>query len=130
MSTSSYSPETFRPLPFHDAVPRFQDGSDTPRAYLECSLEVIADREPAVTSTSWKCLALRCGNTQQAAEGYLHHYAVTMEDTASLGAWSAGLDGILLTWVDFADGIARFTDGVLPVLEARGLRLPHQSPGP
>jgi FMNH2-dependent dimethyl sulfone monooxygenase len=111
--------------------------------------------------------------TQQAAEDYLHHYAVTMEDAASLDAWSAGLaaqtkivspanmagfrkrfaagaggnilvgtadriaeqlemlsdaglDGILLTWVDFVDGIDRFIEGVLPVLEARGLREPHR----
>jgi Asp-tRNA(Asn)/Glu-tRNA(Gln) amidotransferase A subunit family amidase len=48
MPTSSYDPETFRPLTFHDAIPRFQNGSDTPRAYLERSLEVIAAREPVV----------------------------------------------------------------------------------
>ena len=107
--------------------------------------------------------------TRAAAEEYLHHYAVTMEDTASLDAWSAGLqaqtkivapgqmagfrkrfaagaggtilvgtaediagqlqqlseaglDGVLLTWVDFVDGIGRFADCVLPLLEARGLR--------
>ena len=44
----SYSPETFRPLTFHDAVPRFRDGSDTPRAYLERCLETIAALEPQV----------------------------------------------------------------------------------
>ena len=107
--------------------------------------------------------------TQDAAEAYLHHYAVTMEDSASLDAWTAGLqaqtriispgrsagfrkrfaagaggtilvgtaqriadqlawlqeaglDGVLLTWVDFVDGIARFAEGVLPLLEQRGLR--------
>ena len=48
MPTSSYDPETIRPLTFHDVVSRFQDGSDTPRAYLERSLEVIAAREPAI----------------------------------------------------------------------------------
>lgn len=109
--------------------------------------------------------------TQDAAEAYLHHYAVAMEDTDSVDAWSAGLqaqtgiippgqvaafrkrfaagaggtilvgtaeriadrmeamaaaglDGVLLTWVDFVDGIARFADGVLPLLERRGLRQP------
>ena len=107
--------------------------------------------------------------TQDAAEAYLHHYAVEMEDTESLDAWSAGLaaqtrivspgqmaafrkrfaagaggtilvgtaeriadrmqamaeaglDGILLTWVDFVDGLARFAESVLPILERRGLR--------
>jgi alkanesulfonate monooxygenase SsuD/methylene tetrahydromethanopterin reductase-like flavin-dependent oxidoreductase (luciferase family) len=36
----------------------------------------------------------------------------------------AGLDGALLTWVDFVDGIQRFTADVLPRLEQRGLRSP------
>lgn len=36
----------------------------------------------------------------------------------------AGLDGVLLTWVDFVDGIGRFAAGVSPLLEARGLRSP------
>ena len=44
----SYSPATFRPLTFHDAVPHFLDGSDTPRAYLERCLATIAAREPQV----------------------------------------------------------------------------------
>lgn len=45
---AAYSPATFRPLTFHDAVPRFLDGADTPRAYLERCLETIAAREPEV----------------------------------------------------------------------------------
>ena len=47
-SSRGYDPASFRPLTFHDAVPRFRDGSDTPRAYLERCLEVIAAREPVV----------------------------------------------------------------------------------
>jgi Asp-tRNA(Asn)/Glu-tRNA(Gln) amidotransferase A subunit family amidase len=43
-----YSPETFRPLTFHDALQRFREGSDTPRAYLERCLATIAEREPEV----------------------------------------------------------------------------------
>ncbi len=38
----------YKPLTFHDAVPRFRDGSDTPRAFLERCLETIAAREPVV----------------------------------------------------------------------------------
>ncbi|WP_211865316.1 amidase [Neoroseomonas terrae] len=45
---TAYSPSTFRGLTFHDATPRFADGSDTPRAYLERCLETIAAREPTV----------------------------------------------------------------------------------
>jgi len=44
----SYDPREFRALTFHDAVARFRDGSDTPRAYLERCLETIADRDPVV----------------------------------------------------------------------------------
>ena len=40
--------QDYKPLTFHDAVPRFQDGADTPRAYLERCLETIAKREPVV----------------------------------------------------------------------------------
>ena len=40
--------QDYKPLTFHDAVPRFRDGSDTPRAYLERCLETIATREPVV----------------------------------------------------------------------------------
>ena len=39
----------------------------------------------------------------------------------------AGLDGVLLTWVDFADGLDRFAE-VMPLLEARGLRQPFRPP--
>lgn len=45
---TAYSPRDFRALTFHDATPRFAEGSDTPRAYLERCLEVIAAREPVV----------------------------------------------------------------------------------
>ncbi|QPF90708.1 LLM class flavin-dependent oxidoreductase [Bradyrhizobium commune] len=34
----------------------------------------------------------------------------------------AGLDGLLMTFVNFKDGIARFNRDVLPILETRGLR--------
>jgi len=44
----SYDPVRYTPLTFHDAVPRFLDGSETPRAYLERCLAVIAQREPVV----------------------------------------------------------------------------------
>ncbi|ONG50271.1 amidase [Pseudoroseomonas deserti] len=44
----AYNPAEFRPCTFHDAVPRFHDAGDTPRAFLERCLETIAAREPAV----------------------------------------------------------------------------------
>jgi Asp-tRNA(Asn)/Glu-tRNA(Gln) amidotransferase A subunit family amidase len=49
MSTNpSYDPRTFKALTFHDGTPRFREGADTPRAYLERCLETIAAREPVV----------------------------------------------------------------------------------
>ena len=45
---TTYSPADFRALTFHDATPRFADGTDTPRAYLERCLETIAQRESVV----------------------------------------------------------------------------------
>ncbi len=44
----TYEPARFRALAFHDAIPEFRDGSDTPRAWLERCLETIAKREPEV----------------------------------------------------------------------------------
>ncbi len=44
----TYDPHIFKPLTFHDAIPAFQAGADTPRAYLERCLEVVAAREPVV----------------------------------------------------------------------------------
>jgi len=41
----SYDPRTFQALTFHNATPRFRDGSDTPRADLERAIETIAARE-------------------------------------------------------------------------------------
>ena len=40
------------------------------------------------------------------------------------GFADAGLDGVLCSFVDFDDGLERFTAGILPDLEKRGLRSP------
>ena len=45
---SSYDPQTFQQLTFHDARERFASGKDTPRAYLERCIEMIETREPVV----------------------------------------------------------------------------------
>ena len=44
----SYDPATVELCSFHDAIPSFLEGSDTPRAYLERCLDVIAAREPSI----------------------------------------------------------------------------------
>ena len=40
---------------------------------------------------------------------------------------AAGVDGVLLTWLDYERGLASFGESVMPLLEARGLRAPVQS---
>jgi len=37
----------------------------------------------------------------------------------------AGIDGLLLTWFDYASGLRRFTAEILPLLEECGLRAPN-----
>lgn len=37
---------------------------------------------------------------------------------------NAGVDGFLMTWLDYEGGLARFETGVMPLLERKGLRAP------
>ena len=59
-----YSPRAFSALTFHDATARFVDGSDTPRAYLERCLDMIASRESVVQA--W--VALNEAGAREAAD--------------------------------------------------------------
>lgn len=45
---AKYDPKTDKLLTFHDAVPAFLDGSDTPRDYLERCIETIEARDSEV----------------------------------------------------------------------------------
>ena len=69
----SYDPTTFKPLTFHDALARFRDGVDTPRAYLERAIETIAAREPVVK-----------------AFAHLNHEGARAAADASSKRWKAG----------------------------------------
>jgi alkanesulfonate monooxygenase SsuD/methylene tetrahydromethanopterin reductase-like flavin-dependent oxidoreductase (luciferase family) len=40
----------------------------------------------------------------------------------------AGIDGLLLSWIEYAPGLRRFAGEVLPLLESRGLRAPSRAP--
>jgi len=66
----TYSARRFEPLTFFDATPRFRDGSDTPRAYLERCLEVISDREPVVKA--W--VVLNLPGAREAADASTDRY--------------------------------------------------------
>jgi alkanesulfonate monooxygenase SsuD/methylene tetrahydromethanopterin reductase-like flavin-dependent oxidoreductase (luciferase family) len=39
----------------------------------------------------------------------------------------AGVNGVLVTWLDYPNGLRHFTMEILPILEARGLRKPYKS---
>ena len=41
---------------------------------------------------------------------------------------AAGVDGLLLTWLDYEGGLTRLAEGVLPRLEQSGLRQPATKP--
>ena len=66
----TYSRHLFEPLTFFDMTPRFCDGSDTPRAYLERCLAVIADREPVVKA--W--VVLNPSGAREAADASTERY--------------------------------------------------------
>ena len=69
----SYDPRSYRALSFHDAAPRFREQVDTPRAYLERCLAMIAERESVVRAFA----ALNEQGARQAAD-------------ASAARWKAG----------------------------------------
>ena len=48
MDPNTYNPATFKGLTFHDRLAAFEDGSDSPRDYMERCLETVAAEEPVV----------------------------------------------------------------------------------
>ncbi|MEY4858936.1 MAG: hypothetical protein RLZZ235_1103, partial [Pseudomonadota bacterium] len=65
-----YSPASFKPLTFHDAVPRFLAGRETPRDYLEACLATIAAREPEVMAFAF----LNAAGAREAADAATARY--------------------------------------------------------
>ena len=53
---TGYDPRTHSPITFHDRIPAFRDGSDTPRAFLERCIEAVEAREDEIMA--WACLDL------------------------------------------------------------------------
>ena len=88
---AGYDPREFQALTFHDAVPKFRDGGDTPRAYLERCLATIAAREPVVRAYA----ALNADGARAAAD-------------ASTARWKAGeplspIDGLPISIKDLLE---------------------------
>ncbi|MDP6876694.1 MAG: amidase [Alphaproteobacteria bacterium] len=66
----TYDPREQRSLTFHDAVPSFRDGGDTPRAYLERCLETITRHEATVKAYA----ALNEDGAREAADAATARY--------------------------------------------------------
>lgn len=66
-----YNPEATHLLTFHDHVPRFLDGSDTPRAYLERCIAMIDRREGEVRAF----VSLNLAGARAAADASTERYA-------------------------------------------------------
>jgi Asp-tRNA(Asn)/Glu-tRNA(Gln) amidotransferase A subunit family amidase len=84
-SKASYAPDQFKHLTFHDAVPRFLDGSDTPRAYLERCLEIIADREPVVRAWAHLAPELARASADEATARYRAGRPLSLIDGMPIG---------------------------------------------
>lgn len=69
-SMPTYSPTDFSALSYCDHVPRFLDGSDSPRAYLERCLATIEAREPVVRA--W--VTLNVEGARQAGDAATERY--------------------------------------------------------
>ena len=65
-----YDSSTHRMLSFHDAVARFRDGTDTPRAYLERCIERIEALDPAVMAFAFLNLERARTAADQSAARY------------------------------------------------------------
>lgn len=71
MSTDTYDPQSFRLRTFHDCVPSFVDGTDTPRAYLDRCLAEIEAHEGHVEAF----VTLNIKGARAAADASTERYA-------------------------------------------------------
>ena len=80
-----YDPKTHRMLSFHDAVARFRDGSDTPRAYLERCIARIEALEPAVKAWAFLDLAAARKRADESTTRYTAGAALSPVDGMPIG---------------------------------------------
>jgi alkanesulfonate monooxygenase SsuD/methylene tetrahydromethanopterin reductase-like flavin-dependent oxidoreductase (luciferase family) len=73
--------------------------------------------------------AQRAARAGCADGGGPHLFGNATDIAAHLSMLSAcGIDGMLMTFVDYQPGLSRFVETVLPLLESGGLRQPRKSP--
>lgn len=102
---------------------RYLDHPDEP--YIEASLGNAAYTRTDSNASQAEFLAIR-RKFNLAGNNHL-----LMGDAASLAEQiehlsSIGVNGLLLTWVDYQNGVRQFGSEVLPLLERAGLRAPHR----
>ncbi|MDE5466340.1 amidase [Bradyrhizobium sp. CSS354] len=90
--SAQYSPADFQPLTFHDAVPAFKDGTDTPRKYLERCLETIETREPVVRA--W--VEMNIPAARSAADASTNRYQAGRE-LSNVDGMPVGIKDVLMT---------------------------------
>ncbi|WP_156750572.1 LLM class flavin-dependent oxidoreductase, partial [Mycobacterium sp. 852013-50091_SCH5140682] len=98
----------------------FVDHADTSAGetmvkYLGLNSQIMSPDELAAFS-----LHLRAGSGGFPLVGTAEDIAETLANLSAIG-----IDGVALSFVDFIDGLNRFTTDVIPQLEATGLRTPH-----
>lgn len=98
----------------------FVDHADTSAGetmvkYLGLNSQIMSPDELAAFS-----LHLRAGSGGFPLVGTAEDIAETLTNLSAIG-----IDGVALSFVDFIDGLNRFTTDVIPQLEATGLRTPH-----
>ena len=69
-------------------------------------------------------LCAGCGHNSISERVVECFYELGIEPTGVAKFSGIGLDGILLSWVDYLDGLARWQKDVMPRLEQAGLRRP------
>ncbi|MCC6716285.1 MAG: amidase [Acetobacteraceae bacterium] len=67
----TYDPRSFKALTFHDALPAFRAGTDSPRAYLERCIATVEAREPVVKAFA----ALNLDSARAAADASTQRWA-------------------------------------------------------
>ena len=67
---TEYAPESANLLTFYDKIPAFEDGSDSPRRYLERCLETLSDREPDLHAFVTLCLDRARQTADEASQRY------------------------------------------------------------
>ena len=87
-----YNPSEFRALSFHDAVPAFKEGRDSPRAYLERCLATIEEREPVVKA--W--VEMNFDGARAVADAASERYRVG-RPLSSIDGMPIGIKDLLMT---------------------------------